>query len=191
MLRSRGSQAAQLLSALCTRPIWRIRVLRWGHHMPAIQRWIRWALLLSMMLLMMLLLPVGRGRRVVLRRGRDLLVLMLGARGGAQSNLGRGCLLLMMLMLSRGRDGQWGRGCSVGRLWRAWATAASGAGPTTPSLLAGTGSVGSFIFTVVLVLFGRRGSAADGQPTWDIVGTRSGHAHWPRRAANGCADRHR
>jgi hypothetical protein len=117
-------------------------------------------------------------------------VLVLRARGGAQSDLGRGGLLLMMRMLSRGRDGQWSRGCSVGRLWRAWASAASGARPTTPPLLAGTGSVSGFIFTVVLVLFGRCGRAADGQPTWDIVGTRSRHAHRPRRAADGCADGH-
>jgi len=117
-------------------------------------------------------------------------VLVLRARGGAQSDLGRGCLLLMMRMLSRRRDGQWGWGCSVRRLWGAWASATSGARSATPPLLAGTGSVSGFIFAVVLVLFGRGGSAADGQPAWDIVGTRPRHAHRPRRAADGCADRH-
>jgi len=70
---------------------------------PAIQRRIRRALLLSVMLLMMLLLSIGGSGRIVLRRGGDLLVLVLWARGGTEGDLGRSCLL-MVLVLSRGRD---------------------------------------------------------------------------------------
>ena len=74
------------------------------------------ALLLPMVLLVVLL-TVSRGRRVVLRGWRYLLVLMLRAGWGAQSNLRRRSLLMMLwLMLRLGWDGQRsGRRCA-GRL---------------------------------------------------------------------------
>jgi len=119
-------------------------------------------LLLAVMLLVMLLLPIGRSGRIILGRGRDLLVLVLRTGRRAEGDLGRGCLLLMMLVLSWGRDGQRSGGSSVGRLWRARPSAASGARSTAPPLLAGARSVSGFVFTLLFVLFGSCGCAADG-----------------------------
>lgn len=158
--------------------------------MPAIQRRICRALLLSMMLLMVLLLTIGGSGRIILRRRGDLLVLVLRAGRRAEGNLGRGCLLLMMLMLSRGRDGQRSRGRSVGGLRRTWASAASGARPTTSPLLAGTRSVSGFIFSFILIFLGNGGCTADGQPTGDVVRTWAWHAHRPRSTTDGRSDRH-
>jgi hypothetical protein len=179
VLCSSSSQATQLLSPLRTWSIrsTRIRVLR-GHHVSTIQRRIRWALLLAVMLLMMLLLPIGRRGRIILGRRRDLLVLVLRAGGRAEGDLGRGCLRLMMLVLSWGRDGERSGGRSVGGLWRAWASAASRARSTTSPLLAGARSVSGFVLDLLFILLGSGGGAANGQPTRDVVCTRAWHAHW-------------
>jgi hypothetical protein len=174
---SSSSQATQLLATLRTRAIGRARIrVLWGHHVPTIQGRIRRALLLSVMLLMVLLLIARSGRVILWRRG-DLLVLVLGARGGAQSDLGRGRLLLMMLVLGRGRNGQRRRSRSIGGLGRAWASTASGTRATTSSLLTSARSMSSLVFTVFVIFLSGGGCTANGQATRDVICTGAWHVH--------------
>jgi hypothetical protein len=173
---SRRRQPTQLLSALRPRSVRTgIRVLGRGHHMAAIQpRLCRTLLLLSVMLWLVMLLTVSRGRRVVLRRRRHLLMLVLRTRGRAQRDLRRR-RLLVVLVLCRGRNRERSRRGGVGGLWRPRASAARAGGPPTPPFLAGASAL--LVLTLVLVFFRGGGRTADGQPAWDVVGTRARHAH--------------
>lgn len=189
VLCSGSSQTTKLLPRLRRAPgSARIRVLR-RHHVRAVHIGICRALLLAMMLLMVLLLAVARTARVILRGRWHLLMLVLGTRGRAKRDLGRRNLLVVLLVLSRGWDGQRGGRRSVSGLGGHGACVASSGRPTTPALLASTRS-GLLLFGIFLVFLVGRGSTPNGQPTGDIVrGT--GHSHGARRATDGGANRHR
>lgn len=167
VLCGRCSQTAELLSRL-RRSTGGVLILRRGHHVPTIYIRIRRIALLAVMLWMVLLPTIPRTTRVVLRRGRHLLVLVLWTRGRAAEGYLRGRLLVMLLLVLRGRrDGERCGGRGVGGLGRARARVALGSGATAAALLAS--ARGGFFFCVVIIFFGWGPSAPNGYSTRHVV----------------------